>query len=125
MAIFRIEDLRVDTVIGVYDWERDLRQRLLVSMEIYYDVRKAAQTDCLADTMDYDTLARAIRARAENQSFQLIESLAMDVLAEVMSRPGVTRATINVCKPGAIKDAEYVEVEVDSDMDWPPAPSSP
>ncbi len=117
MAIFRIENLKVDTVIGVYEWERDLPQRLLVSIEIETNVTEPAASDDVSHTVDYDALTRDIREWGERQTFQLIEAFAIAMLKRIVQRDGIERASVTVAKPGALKDAESVQVTVCSDED--------
>ena len=117
MALIRIEGLLIEAVIGVYDWERDLPQQLGVSLEMTVDVKKAVRGDRVSDTVDYDKLSKHIIEWAEDQRFHLVESMAVGILKLVMAEPGVQKATVVVSKPGALKDAEYVDVQVSSEED--------
>ena len=117
MAIIRVEGLLIETVIGVYDWERDLPQQLLVTLDLKTDIQEAVQEDAIEKAVDYDKLTRKITEWAETQTFTLVETMAVGILRFVMNHPRVTHGVVSVAKPGALKDAEYIEVEVNSDDD--------
>jgi len=105
-----IKGLRVDAVIGVYDWERDIRQRLLLDIDMATDIKRAAETDDVAHTLDYDRISRRVEAYVSESKFQLIETLAEKVAALVIDEFAVTRVVLSVHKPGAVDIADDVGV---------------
>tara|TARA_R110002110_G_C13470397_1_gene720574 strand:- start:55893 stop:56249 length:357 start_codon:yes stop_codon:yes gene_type:complete len=108
-----IQGLRVDTVIGVYDWERNIRQTLVLDVELAGDNRKAAASDAVEDALDYAAISTRILAFVEASSYQLIETVAEDVAALVMSEFGVSWISLRVSKPGAVKQAGTVGVSIE------------
>ena len=112
MATIRIRNLKLNTVIGVNDWERTIRQDVIVNITFDYDATAAAASDRIADAIDYDTLAGSLAAICERSQFQLIEALADALLRDVMRIPAVHRAVVCVDKPGAIRQADSVSVEL-------------
>ena len=83
MDIIFLRELRVDTVIGIYDWEREIRQEIVIDLEMATDIRKAAQSDHIDDTLDYKSVAKRIIAFVQESSFQLVETLA-ERIAEII-----------------------------------------
>lgn len=77
--VLRISGLKIETTIGVYDWERSITQPLTLDIHFAVDVKKIAKNDDLAGTVDYEQLADGIREFAANQSCQLIETLAENI----------------------------------------------
>jgi 7,8-dihydroneopterin aldolase/epimerase/oxygenase len=94
-----IRDLRVSTVIGVYDWEREIEQTLIFSVDMATDVAAAASSDDLADALDYSAIARTITTVVRDGKFQLIETAAERVAGHVLSGYPVNWVRVHVVKP--------------------------
>jgi dihydroneopterin aldolase len=98
--IVSIRDLRVDTVIGAYDWERDIEQTLVFSVDMAIDVTEAARTDELKDSpVNYAVAAQAIAAVVREGKFQLIETAAVRVADRLIADFGLTWVRVEVVKP--------------------------
>jgi len=109
-----IEGLEVDTVIGAYDWERDIRQCLRLDLRFAWDNRPAAVDDDLSLTLDYATVTARIQAFAEQARFELVETFAERLAAALMQEFGITWMSLKVTKPGAIPAARGgVGVEIE------------
>lgn len=113
MDIVYIRGLRVETVIGVYDWERRLRQTLVLDLEMAADIARAGASDDVADALDYDAVSRAVRALAAESDFALVEAFAEAVAGQVRDRFGVPWLRVAVRKPGAVADADGVGVIIE------------
>ena len=113
MDLVYIRGLKADAVIGVYDWERDIRQTLVLDLEMASDTRRGAASDAIADALDYAAISDAITALVEASSFQLLESLAEAVSSLVMQRFGVPWLRLRVGKPGAVAAANDVGVVIE------------
>jgi dihydroneopterin aldolase len=94
-----IRDLRVSTVIGVYDWEREIEQTLVLSVDMAADVAAAAASDDLADALDYSAVARTITTVIRDGKFALIETAAERVAGHVLSGYPVSWVRVRVVKP--------------------------
>ena len=94
-----IRDLSVSTVIGAYDWEREIEQVLVFTVDMAADVAKAAVNDDLADTLDYSAAAKAIRAVVTEGKFQLIETAAERVAQRLLADHGLAWVRVEVVKP--------------------------
>lgn len=107
-----ISGLKVSTVIGVRAWERQLRQRLIIDLDIEIDAARGAASDALDDAVDYGAVARRVIAFAEASSFNLIETIAEEVAALLLREFPISGISIGVSKPDAIPDAETVTVRL-------------
>ena len=107
-----IRDLRVETVVGIYDWERRIRQTVSLDLDMGADIRTAAKSDRIEDTVDYRALKKRILAMAEPSSFHLEEALAHAVAALCLEYPQVQRVDVRVEKPNALRFARTVAVEI-------------
>ena len=110
--LIRLKNLRLRTVIGVYDWERQDKQDVIINIEIDFDGAKAGQSDKLEDTINYKAIKQRVIAEVENARYFLIEKLATRILEIVMSEPKVRRATVEVDKPRALRFTDSVSVTV-------------
>ena len=107
-----IEGLAVETVIGVFDWERQIKQRLLIDLALNTDIAKAAGTDDLQHTLDYKAVSDAVIAFAENSDYQLIESLAEDLAAMIRKDFSVAGLSLKISKPAALPQVNNVAVKI-------------
>lgn len=108
-----VQDLLLRGVVGLNDWERTKKQDILVNMTFYADLRRAGASDDVADTLNYRSITKAVIALVEGSSFFLVEALAAEIARLVVVEFGVPRAIVRVEKPGALRFARSVGVEVD------------
>jgi dihydroneopterin aldolase len=94
-----IRDLHVPAVIGVHDWEREIEQTLIVSVEMEADVRQAAASDDLADALDYSAVAETITAVVREGRFRLIETAAERVAGRLLADFGLSWLRLELRKP--------------------------
>lgn len=108
-----IKNLVARGIIGVYDWERDKPQEILINITLYGDLSKAGETDDIEDSMNYKTIAKGAQSLAENCQRLTVEALAHDIAAYCLETPGVNKVAVKVEKPGAVRFAESVGVEIE------------
>ena len=108
-----IKGLKAASVIGCYDWERDIRQTLVIDLELEADFARAAQSDALEDALDYAAISQRVIAVCEGSRFQLLEALAEHVASIVLAEFSIERLRMTITKPGAVAEAEGVGVVVD------------
>jgi dihydroneopterin aldolase len=113
MDIVYIHDLRIETTIGVYDWERRIRQTLVIDLDLGNDNRKAAARDDLTDTIDYGAVATRIRGFVEASEFQLIESLAERIAEILLGEFKVPWLRVKITKQGALRGVRDVGVLIE------------
>lgn len=113
MDIVYIKDLQIKTVIGIYDWEREIKQTVSIDLEMGTDIRKAAERDTIEYTLDYKAVAKRIIAFVEASSFQLVETMAERIAEIVRSEFGVPGLRLRVSKPGAVTGSRDVGVIIE------------
>jgi len=113
MDIIFIHDLQVDTIIGIFDWERQIKQKIFIDLDIGCDIKLAATTDHINDALDYKKIAKRIIQFVETSQFQLVETLAEKVAAIIINEFLVTWVRIKINKQGAIRSAKDVGVIIE------------
>ena len=108
-----INDLRIETIIGIYDWERKVRQTISLDLEMGTDIRRAAETDSIEDTLNYKAVAKRLIAFVEASEYQLVETLAEKIAAIVLSEFSVPWLRLTVHKPGAVRGSRDVGVVIE------------
>ena len=108
-----ITGLRAQTVIGVYDWERNIRQGVVLDLEMASDNRRAASEDRIEDALDYAAISSRLLSFMEDSEFQLIETMAEQIASLVMAEFGVPWLRLRLGKPGAVAAAETVGVQIE------------
>ena len=110
MALIAIKDLKLRTILGVEDWERETKQDIIINIRIEFDGSRAAESDDLNDTVDYKAMKQNIIRLVEGSSFFLVEKLAAEVLKICMNDSMVDKAVVEIDKPHALRFAESVSV---------------
>ena len=113
MDVIRIRGLKVETIVGVHDWERKLLRPVVIDLELATDAARAAKGDALADALDYDAVAQAVSAFVGASRFQLIETLAQRLAEKLQKDFAVTWLKLELHKPGAVAGAQDVSVSIE------------
>jgi len=108
-----IKDLLLRGVIGINDWEREKPQDILINITLFADLRPAGLSDDIADTVNYRTLTKQIIAHVESAGRFTVEALAADVARLCLQARGVLRVRVRIEKPGALRFARSVGVEIE------------
>jgi FolB domain-containing protein len=108
-----IRDLVARGIIGLNDWERENPQEILINIVLFTDIRKAGQTDDLEYSVNYRTVSKKVLAHAETAQRMTVEALATDLAQICLREPGVARVQVRVEKPGAVRFAGSVGVEIE------------
>lgn len=108
-----IQDLRIETVIGIFDWEREIKQTVSLDVEMSFDIRRAAQTDAIEDTLDYKAVAKRLIKTVEGSEFQLVESLAECCATLILEEFPVDWLRLKLSKPGAVRSSSAVGVIIE------------
>ena len=108
-----IENLTVETVIGIFDWEREIRQTVALDLEMAFDIRKAAKSDRIEDTLDYKSVAKRLIRFVEQSEFQLVETLAERCAEIVLAEFPVEWLRLKLSKPGAVRGSSAVGVVIE------------
>jgi dihydroneopterin aldolase len=113
MDIIYLNGLTVETIIGIFDWERETRQKVIFDFEMAADVSRAAQTDRIEDTIDYKAMAKRVIQFVEDSEFFLVETLAERVAAIVLEEFNVRWLRLKLNKAGAVRYAGDVGVIIE------------
>ncbi len=113
MDIVYIRDLKIETVIGIFDWERRIRQTVSIDLEMATDIRKAAATDNIADALDYKAVAKRLIAFVGESQFLLVETLSEKVAEIVMTEFNVPWLRLRLSKPGAVRGSQDVGIIIE------------
>lgn len=108
--VIKIENLRLRTVVGIFEWEKKVKQDVVINIELFFDDDTAAQSDEIEDTVDYKNLTKKVINFVEDNSFNLIEKIAGGIGKIIMEDSRITSAVIKVDKPGALRYADSVSV---------------
>jgi FolB domain-containing protein len=108
-----IKDLLVRGIIGIHDWERDKPQDILINIMIFTDIKKAGNTDDIQHSVNYRTIAKKTIAHAETAARLTVEALAEDIASLCLEEANVKRVRVRVEKPGAVRFAKSVGVEIE------------
>ncbi|HEY7739202.1 MAG TPA: dihydroneopterin aldolase [Steroidobacteraceae bacterium] len=112
-----ITALAADTIIGIHDWEREVRQRVEVDLEMWVDLAAAAQSDAIEDTLNYKSVAKRVLAFVQESRFRLVEALAGEIARIVLTEFKVARVRVTLHKPGAVRHSKDVGVIVERGRD--------
>lgn len=113
MDIVYIRDLRIETIIGIFDWERKVKQIVSLDLEMAHDIHKAAATDDIQYTLDYKSVAKRLIAFIEQSEFFLVESMAEEVARIVLEEFSVPWLKLRVSKPGALRGSRDVGILIE------------
>jgi dihydroneopterin aldolase len=113
MDIIFISELRIETLIGIYDWERVTEQTVCLDLEMATDIRRAAATDSIEDTLNYKAVAKRLIEFVGASDFQLVETLAEKIAAIVLGEFNVAWLRLRLRKPGAVRGSRDVGVVIE------------
>jgi len=113
MDIIFLSDLKIETIIGIYDWERETKQTIGIDLEMATDIRVAAEHDHIDHTLDYKSVAKRLIAFVETSNFQLVETLAEKICEIVTEEFSVPWVRLKLSKPGAIRGARDVGILIE------------
>jgi len=113
MDIIFLRDLRIDTIIGIYDWEREKKQTVVLDLEMSTDVSKAAASDDIRDALNYKDIAKRLIQFVGDSSFQLVETLAEECAQIIQHEFNVAWVKIQLNKQGAVTGSRDVGVIIE------------
>lgn len=108
-----ITDLVARGIIGINDWEREKPQEIRINITLFADLSEAGESDNINDSVNYRTVAKKVLAHAESAKMYTVEALASDLAKICLEMPRVQKVLVRVEKPGAIRFAHSVGVEIE------------
>lgn len=113
MDIITINELSIETTIGVHAWEQQIKQKVVIDLQLGTDISVAASKDSLEDTLDYDAIAKRVCAFVAESKYKLIESLAEKTAQLIQEEFAVQWLRLSLKKPGAVRGAKSVGVVIE------------
>ena len=113
MDLVFIEDLRIQTVIGIFDWEREITQTISLDLHMAFDITRAANSDAIEDTLDYKAVSKRLIQFVEASEFQLVEALAEHCANIILGEFPVAWLKLKLSKPGAVRGSSAVGVIIE------------
>ncbi len=113
MDIIFLRGLEIETIIGIYEWERELKQTVILDLEMATDIRPAAETDDIEHTVDYKAVAKRLIHFVENSDFYLVETLAEKIAQLLLEEFSVPWVKLTLNKKGAIRGASDVGIIIE------------
>ncbi len=110
MDIIFLHDLKIDCVIGIWDWERKIKQSVIIDLDMGFDIRRAAASDAIDDTLNYKAVAKRLQEFIGASQFQLVETMAEQVAAILLTEFPLAWVRVRINKRGAIRGAGDVGV---------------
>jgi len=114
--IVYIRDLQIKTIIGIYDWERKIKQTVSIDIEMATDIAKAAASDNIEDALNYKAVGKRIIQFVEESSYQLVETMAEKVAQIVLDEFAVPWLRLRVSKPGALRGSKDVGLVIEREQ---------
>jgi dihydroneopterin aldolase len=113
MDIIYLRDLRINTVIGIYDWERRMKQTIILDIEMGTDIRKAANSDNIDNTLNYKAVAKRLIKFVGDSEYELVEALAEKITEIIMTEFDVPWCRLSLNKKGAVRGVRDVGVIIE------------
>jgi dihydroneopterin aldolase len=113
MDIVYLHGLRLETVIGIWAWERQLKQTLVVDLDLGTDIARAGRSDAIEDTIDYKAVSKRLIALAQKSKFFLVEALAENIAVILIAEFNIEWVRIRINKQGALADVRDVGVIIE------------
>ena len=108
-----LSQLSVECIVGIWDWERRVKQTVIIDVEMAADIRRAAATDSIEDTIDYKRVAKRLLAFVGDSQYQLVETLTEQIARVIVTEFGVSWVKVRLNKRGAIRGARDVGIEIE------------
>lgn len=113
MDIVYINDLKIETIIGIYDWEREVKQTVSLDIEMAHDISRAAETDDIQYALNYKAVAKRLISFVGESEFLLVESLAEQIAQIIQTEFSVPWLRLSLSKPGALRGAKNVGIRIE------------
>lgn len=111
--LIRIKNLKLKTIIGVYDWEKKIDREIIINAEIETDHIDSLNSDKLSDTIDYDHIINSIKDLIEKNRFKLIEKMSGEIIKKIMQDQRVKRCKLEIDKVGVVAGVESCSITIE------------
>tara|TARA_B000000532_G_scaffold235492_1_gene220916 strand:+ start:1086 stop:1433 length:348 start_codon:yes stop_codon:yes gene_type:complete len=107
-----LRNLKVKTRIGIFEWEKAVDQMININLILYLDIKKSAKSKKIEDSVNYKSISKRIIFLAENNKFELVESMIENMAEIILNEYNIQQITISISKPGAIRGSDDVGIEI-------------
>ncbi|GIR92440.1 MAG: hypothetical protein CM15mP93_06270 [Thiotrichaceae bacterium] len=107
-----LRNLKVKTRIGIFEWEKAVDQMININLILYLDIKKSAKSKKIEDSVNYKSISKRIISLAENNKFELVESMIENMAEIILNEYNIQQITISISKPGAIRGSDDVGIEI-------------
>ena len=108
-----LRDLEVDTTIGIFEWEKRIKQKVRIDLEMGTDITKAAASDSIEDTLDYKAISKRVAQFVEDSRYELVETLIEKVAEILLNEFNITWVRVTISKPGAVRGSRDVGITIE------------
>jgi len=108
-----LSEIKIETTVGIWEWEKRIKQTVIIDIEMSADIKKAAATDDINDTLNYKAVAKSVRKLVEESQFQLVETMAEKISELILTEHDVDWIKVKVNKPGAIRGSKGVGIIIE------------
>ncbi len=108
-----LSEIKIETTVGIWEWEKRIKQTVVIDIEMSADIKKAASTDDINDTLNYKAVAKSVRKLVEESQFQLVETMAEKISELILTEHDVHWVKVKVNKPGAIRGSKGVGIIIE------------
>ena len=108
-----LRDLEVDATIGIFEWEKRIKQKVRIDLEMGADIAKAAASDAIDDTLDYKAISKRIIQFVEDSRYELIETLIEKVAEILLNEFNIPWVRVTISKPGAVRGSRDVGITIE------------
>lgn len=113
--LIKIKNLRLKTILGVYDWEENIDREIIINAEIQTDLIDSLKSDDIADTIDYDSIIATIKNLITKKRFKLIEKMAAELINEIMQDQRIKRCKLEIDKVGVVEGVDSFSVTIEQE----------
>lgn len=113
--IIKIKNLRLRTVIGIFDWEKTIDREIIINAEIASKTAQALYSDNISDTIDYDQLILKIKNLVANNRFKLVEKMAQTLMDEILKDKRISRCKLEIDKVGAVENVDSFSITIEQE----------
>lgn len=108
-----LRDLEIDATIGIFEWEKRIKQKVRIDLEMATDIAKAAASDSIEDTLDYKAISKRIIQFVEDSSYELIETLIEKIAEILLNEFNIPWVRVTLSKPGAVRGSRDVGIVIE------------
>ncbi len=108
--IIKIKNLRLETILGIYDWEQNVKRPIIINAEIHTGFDNARFSNDISKTIDYDIIVKQIKTYVASKNFQLVEKMAQEIIENIMTDKRIDKCSLEIDKVGAVENLESFSI---------------